>query len=163
MKAPFGGKETVTARDIMVSRLHTTQPDQRVFTVVKSMLKHKISGLPVVDSDYTLVGVISEKDCLEALMRAIHHGLPASTVGEVMTKELITVEESTPFLTIAHIFSTKRIRRLPVVRGSKLVGQISRRDALAAATHVFENAPNRSAAVLYLSAIHEANSSPPIS
>lgn len=55
------------AGHMMVRRLHTARPEQRVREVAAILLKHEISGAPVVDAEGTLVGVISEKDCIEAV------------------------------------------------------------------------------------------------
>lgn len=144
------------AEDIMTHKLVTVRPDMRVFEAVKILLDRRISGAPVVE-DGKLVGMLSEKDCIQALMRAVHDRLPPSLVGDVMSRELLTVDPQTSLLTVAHIFMTNPVRRLPVVdeRG-RLVGQISRRDLLAAAVDIFEGASTRDAAVLYLSAVQES-------
>ena len=153
------GKQWTTAREIMVTKLHTVRPDQRVIEVVKLLLKHKISGVPVVDANRHLLGIISEKDCIEALMRAVHHGVPFSLVSDVMTTEVTTITEETHIMDMSHLFLTNPIRRLPVLRDRKLVGQVSRRDVLKGAVSLFEQAPSRESAVLYLSALEV---SPPV-
>lgn len=139
----------------MVTSVVTMRGDERVRDAVRLLLKNHFSGVPVVDDDGRLVGVISEKDCIRALMLAMQDHVPAVYVRDVMTKEgILTITEDTHVLTIAHLFLTHPVRRLPVVRGEKLVGQVSRRDLLAAAFEVFEKAPSREAAILYLSAVH---------
>ncbi|MFT5681039.1 MAG: CBS domain-containing protein [Myxococcota bacterium] len=148
------GKSGLTARDIMATRLRTVRPDDRVYQAVKVLLKYKISGAPVIDEQRKLIGVISEKDCIKALMRAVHDRMPPSAVADVMSRELITIREGTHLMDIAHIFITRSIRRLPVVSDTgELIGQVSRRDLLAAANRIFEDAPSRESAVLYLSAL----------
>jgi CBS domain-containing protein len=146
------------AGHMMVRRLHIARPEQRVREVAAMLLKHKISGAPVVDAEGTLVGVISEKDCIKALLRAVHHRVPFSVVSDVMTTELITITEDTHIMTMADLFARHAIRRLPVVSGDKLVGQVSRRDVLRAASKLFNSGPNREAVLLHLSAL---DSSPP--
>jgi len=146
------------AGHIMVRRLHTARPEQRVREVAAMLLKHKISGAPVVDAEGKLVGVISEKDCIKALLRAVHHRVPFSVVSDVMTTELITITEDTHIMTMADLFTRHAIRRLPVVSGDKLVGQVSRRDVLRAASKLFSSGPKREAVLLHLSAL---DSSPP--
>jgi len=141
------------AGQMMVRRLHTARPDQRVRDVAAMLLKHNISGAPVVDADGTLVGVISEKDCIKALLRAVHHQVPFSVVSDVMTTRLITITEDTHIMTMADLFTQHAIRRLPVVSGNKLVGQVSRRDVLRAASKLFSSGPNREAVLLHLSAL----------
>jgi len=141
------------ARDMMIKRVKTVRPETQIADAVKMLLRHGFSGAPVLDASGELVGILSEKDCIQALMRAVVERLPSSQVRDVMTEDVITVTPDTHLLTIAHMFLNKPIRRLPVVENGKLVGQISRRDLLRHAAAVFEDAPSRSAAVLYLSAV----------
>jgi len=145
----------VSAKDIMVTRLKTVGPNEHVSTVVRMLLDNRISGMPVVDEHRRLVGMVTEKDCIKALMQEVHHHRPPSLVHEVMTKEVVDVHEDHHMLTIADIFLLRPIRRLPVTRGGILVGQISRRDLLAAANRVIDQSGSREAAILYLSALDE--------
>jgi len=148
------GKMWTEAHQIMVRRLHIARPEQRVREVASMLLKHKISGAPVVNEEGVLVGVISEKDCIKALLHAVHHGVPFSLVRDVMTTKLITITEQTHIMTMADLFTNHPIRRLPVVReGGKLVGQVSRRDVLRSANDLFARAPSREAVLLHLSAL----------
>lgn len=149
------GNIGVSAKDMMVTRLKTVGPDERVSTVVRMLLDNRISGMPVVDEDRRLIGMVTEKDCIKALMREVHHHMPPALVSEVMTKDVIDVHEDDHMLTIADIFLLKPIRRLPVTRGGLLIGQISRRDLLAAANRVIDQSTSREAAILYLSALGE--------
>lgn len=145
--------DTVRARDMMVRKLHTVRPETAVYDAIRMLLDRRVSGAPVVDASGKLVGILSERDCIQSVMRAID-GLPPATVERVMSKDLITVEEDADFLSVAHVFLTKSVRRIPVVdEAGKLLGQISRRDLLKAAAEVFDEAPSREAAVLYLSAL----------
>ncbi|MFT4978580.1 MAG: CBS-domain-containing membrane protein [Myxococcota bacterium] len=151
----------ILAEDIMVRRLHTAKPDQSVQAVVNALIKHRISGMPVVDAAGKLVGMISEKDCINTLIRAVHDRMPPSHVSDVMTTPK-TIGPGAHLMTIAHHFSTLPLRRLPVVDGEgKLVGQISRRDLLKAARQIFDHSPSREVAVLYLSALER--DAPPLS
>ena len=137
----------------MTKRLYTVSADARIYDVVQQLVKRGFSGCPVVDGS-RIVGVISEKDCIRALMRAVVDELPPSTVADVMSTELVTVNPSTTLLSAAHLFLEHPIRRLPVVDDRKrLLGQVSRRDLLAHAVKVFKASGDRKSAVLYLSAI----------
>jgi CBS-domain-containing membrane protein len=141
------------AEDIMVRRVYTAKPDQMISTVVSLLLRHKISGMPVVDGDQQVIGVISERGCISALMRAVYDRTPPSLVRDVMTPA-VTIGPGAHLMTVAHHFSVQNIRRLPVVDDAGcLVGQISRRDLLRAARRIFESSSSRDAAVLYLSAL----------
>ena len=143
------------AKDMMATRLITFRPDQYIHEAVQTLLENKISGAPVVDENNHIIGMLSEKDCIQALMRAVHHHLPPAHISDVMTPEskLITVNEDDHMLSLADLFLTKPIRRLPVVRDGILVGQISRRDLLAAAAEFFIGSESREKAILYLSAL----------
>ena len=150
---PQGTGISITAREMMTTKLYTVRPHMRVLDAVRMLLKRRVSGAPVVDDDYRLIGMLSEKDCIQALLRAVDERLPSSNVADVMSRDVFTVNEHTDLLTVAHRFTTNPVRRLPVVReDGTLLGQISRRDLLAAAIDVWDEAPNREAAVLYLSA-----------
>lgn len=151
----------LTAKEMMTKRLVTLQPEQQVYDAVQLLIKKGISGAPVVDSQYRLVGILSEKDCIQTLVQAIHHRLPSSKVKDVMSTSITSVTSDADFLSISHLFLTKPVRRIPVLNGTVLVGQISRRDLLATAVKVFKTAKNREAALLYLSALHERGDYPP--
>ncbi len=145
------------ARDIMTKKLTCLSEDDLVYDAVRKLLARKISGAPVIDSRRRLVGVLSEKDCIRAAMRAYHDGLPSPNVGQVMTREPVSVKEETNVVTIAHLFATSPFRRIPVVReGDVLIGQISRRDLLKAVASVLEPSRGRKASPLYLSALDDA-------
>jgi CBS domain-containing protein len=137
----------------MAKRLYTVRPDARIYDVVQQLVKRGFSGCPVVEGK-KLVGVLSEKDCIRALMRAVHDQLPPQQVSDVMTSEVITVSPGTPLLSAAHLFLQHPIRRLPVVdTGGRLLGQVSRRDLLRHAIQVFKVSGDRKSAFLYLSAV----------
>ena len=140
-----------TARDIMVTRLHTVRPDDRVYLAIQVLLKFSISGAPVVDEQHRLVGILSEKDGIRALIRAVHERMPPARVRDVMSTELITVTEDAHLMHIAEIFLHHPVRRLPVVSASGiLIGQISRRDLLAAVSQIFGKASTRESAIISL-------------
>lgn len=98
-----------------------------------------MSGLPVINNDNKVVGVITEFD----IIRAIKAGknIRNLTAEDIMTKNPITVNEDTPVNEIVDILETKNIIRVPVVdKYSKLIGIVSRRDILKGVTEI-EGAP----------------------
>ncbi len=143
----------ITAREMMTRELLTVDKDTRVLEAVRLLLKHRVSGAPVVDEEGRLIGMLSERDCIHALVRAVAERLPSSYVRDVMSTDVLTIADSADLLTIAHLFVTRPVRRIPVIsEEGRLIGQISRHDLLASAVAVWDEAPCRQSAVLYLSA-----------
>ena len=122
-----------TASDIMIRKLVTLPPDMPISEATSLLLKYKISGAPVVDSEGRLLGLLSEFDCLRSLASS-EYNLDAHddlvTVSDLMTKSMHTISPGMDLFAIAHEFVRLRVRRLPVVDGDSLLGQVSRRDVL---------------------------------
>ena len=114
-----------TARDIMTATVITVKEDMLVTDVIKLLLRWHISGVPVVDDDGMLLGIITEHDVMNFALS----GDAASTIAsEVMTKQVETYTTDTLVVEIVNRFAAHRIRRVPVVEYGKVVGIISRRD-----------------------------------
>lgn len=152
--------QPLTARDIMVTKLVTLDPRMDVFDAIGLLIKHKISGAPVIDETKKFLGVFSEKCCMRVLVEATYEQLPTTELFAFMDASPRTVTEQTDLLTIAQIFMNTEARRLPVLRDGTLVGQISRRDVLRAAHQLNAVAPNRETALLYLSSIFDRQEAP---
>ena len=122
-----------TVADIMTRSVVTLSPETDIYTAVRSLLKHKISGAPVVDADGRPAGVLSEKDCLKVLVAGALDGLPEGRVRDYMSRDVETIASSASLYDAVHRFISRTYRRLPVVDDAgKVVGVVSRRDALAA-------------------------------
>ena len=119
-------------RECMARKLLTLKSDTEILDAVAFLLKHKISGAPVVDNDKHLVGVISEKDCLNLLAKGVRGNVPHGSIAEFMTTEVETISPDMDLYYAAGLFLKRNYRRFPVVEDSVLVGQISRRDILRA-------------------------------
>lgn len=148
------------ARDIMVTRLITLVPHMDVHRAIGLLLKHRISGAPVIDEDRNFVGVFSEKCSMGVLISSAYEGLPSNEIASFMDTQARTIEEETDLLTIAQIFVDTPYRRLPVLNGTKLVGQVSRRDVLRAAHRLLHVPKPSESGLLYLSALVERHESP---
>jgi CBS domain-containing protein len=116
----------------MARKLLTLKSDTEILDAVAFLLKHKISGAPVVDNDKHLVGVISEKDCLNLLAKGVNANVPHGSIAEFMTTEVETMSPDMDLYYAAGLFLKRNYRRFPVVEDGVLVGQISRRDILRA-------------------------------
>lgn len=154
-------KKLPVAEDIMVTRLVTLRAETDVFKAIETLVKNKISGAPVVDGDNRLLGVFSEKNCMQILIDAAYEGLPTNQVGAFMDNEPQTVSRNTGLLVLAQVFLLSPRRRLPVVEdGNILVGQVSRRDVIAAASKLVAKVPAKENPLLYLSALHDMDNTP---
>ena len=125
-------KPVACVSDYMTRDLITLSPDTEINHAMKLLLDHHISGAPVLDANGTLVGVLSKKDCLKAAIEASYYRDWGATVAAHMTPEVETVDAGMDILTAAILFVTSQYRRFPVMENGKLVGQISRADALRA-------------------------------
>lgn len=124
----------ILVKDHMSTNLVTFRADDTIDHVLEMLTKRKISGAPVVDHDGKLVGIISEVDCLKEIIKGKYSNTPKfpGTVGEHMTKNVITMSPEMSLFDAAHQFLELKIRRFPVLKDGKLVGQISLSDVIRA-------------------------------
>lgn len=116
-----------TAADIMTQPVITATVDMRLMEVIDLLLRWHISGLPVVDSEGRLLGIITEHDLLNFTFDG--HAEEA-TVGEAMSKNVVFFSPETPISELVKACIHQRIRRVPIVKDGKVVGIVSRRDIL---------------------------------
>jgi CBS domain-containing protein len=119
----------LTAKDIMTETLVTVRPEASIKDAIEMLISKEISGVPVIDNQGHLVGVITE---FAMLAMVYDHEVQNQTVGQHMTREVITVNAEDPISRIADLCIVHRVRRLPVMRDGKLIGLIARRDVLTA-------------------------------
>jgi CBS domain-containing protein len=119
----------LNAGAIMTTDLVTVRPDVSIEDAIEMLLNQSISGLPVVDDDGRLVGVITEFALLAVTYdkRVKNH-----TVSQHMTREVITVDVNDPISRIADLCIVHRVRRVPVMQDGRMIGVIARRDVLRA-------------------------------
>ncbi|MGB3584885.1 MAG: CBS domain-containing protein [Tunicatimonas sp.] len=120
--------------DYMATRLITFTPDQTIQEVVRTLLAKRISGAPVVNDQQELVGIISEGDCLTEVVKGKYDNLPifSGKVRDHMSSEVISINADMNIFEAANMFLSRRIRRFPVLREGKLVGQVSQKDVMKA-------------------------------
>ncbi len=129
-----------TAADIMTKKVITVSPDTDIYKAIQILVKKQISGVPVVDKNGNLQGMLSEYDCLKVMAGEAFHGLPEGKVADYMSCSTQTIKPEARILDIVRKFLAKPNRRLPVMdEGGQLVGQISRRDVLKAIESMREN------------------------
>ncbi len=139
------------AKDVMTTSVVTVTPETEVREVARIFLDNRISGAPVVDANGRLIGIISEGDLLHRAESGTAHrprswwleliSAPdersvsyvrehARHVGDVMTKDVATVDEEAPLDAVADLLEKRRIKRVPVMRGDRIVGIVSRANLL---------------------------------
>jgi CBS domain-containing protein len=138
--------------EIMTTSVVTVQPDVSVEDAVRLMLERRISGLPVVDRDGRLTGILTEGDLLRRAELGTEHRRPrwiafllgsgtladeyththGRTVAELMTIDVETAQEDAPLEAVVDRMVARHIKRLPVISGGKVVGIVSRSDLLRA-------------------------------
>ena len=156
--------------DFMTRKVVTVKPGTPVLTAAQLMLERKISGLPVVDDDGSVIEIVTEHDLLRhgeteggtkrphwLQLITDHSGLADEAarfhvrmVGGVMTRHPVTVTEATPLEEASRLIEKHGFKRLPVLRGRELVGIIARADlvrALAQAIRKAADAAERDASV----------------
>lgn len=114
-------------KDIMTTNVVTVTPEATLRGAASLILRHGISGLPVVDDQDQLVGVLSEWDLLEVLESP---EMELEPVGKYMTPNPVCVNEETSLVDVVDLFQSRRVRRLPVTRDMFLVGVVSRHDLI---------------------------------
>jgi CBS domain-containing protein len=109
----------------------TIGPDMQIMKAVDYLLRHRVTGVPVVDSNGNLLGIITETDLLKLVTEGIQGQPPTeATVAEYMSTDVVTVPPTMDIYYVAGIFLKNKFRRLPVVEDGKIVGAITRFDLL---------------------------------
>jgi predicted transcriptional regulator len=124
--------EKVLVKDYMARHLITLQPDDEVLRAVHTLAENNISGAPVIDKDGKLVGIFTEKDCMQVVLNATYHSEYGGLVAEFMTADVHVMQAQDSIVEAAERFLKQRYHRYPVMDNNRLVGQISRGDVLRA-------------------------------
>lgn len=119
-------------RQYMDTSVPTLSPDLPVLDAVDFLLRHRVTGAPVVDATQSLVGILTEKDCLKLVAHAPEPNDIPARVADFMTREVQTISPDMDVYYAAGLFLNVSYRRFPVVEGGRLVGAITRFDLLRA-------------------------------
>lgn len=126
--------QKVQVGDYMTRKLICFHPDQSMEEVIHTLTTKKISGAPVVDDNNQLVGIISEGDCLKVIVKGKYNHSPnlCGRVRDHMSRFVKTMDPELNIFEAAQMFLTRKLRRFPVMKDGKLLGQISQRDIMRA-------------------------------
>jgi len=116
------------AKDIMTKQVVCIRKDTPIFEAIQLMANNNITGIPVVEDDLTLVGMLSEQDVLRLFHT--YDDERDRTVNDFMTQPAIHFEENEPLLDICYCLRDNSIRRVPITLNGKVTGLISRSDIL---------------------------------
>ncbi|QDV58996.1 CBS domain-containing protein [Rosistilla oblonga] len=125
------GTPPLLASDAMATRLLLLHEEDDVFDGIEQLLSHRVSGAPVLNRNEQFVGIFSEKTSVSVLIQSVFESLPSTQIGPFVNRDRgRIVEETTPLSKIVETFVKTDFRRLPVLRGGHVVGQVSRRDVI---------------------------------
>lgn len=124
--------KSMLVKDYMIADHLAFLPDTDVLKATQDLLDHRLSGAPVVDDKGVLIGFLSEKDALKVALNASYYEEPAGTVRQYMTAKVVALGADTSLADAIELFVNQPYRCYPVVSDSRVVGQLSRREALIA-------------------------------
>lgn len=115
-------------KSIMTTGVITVKADTPIYEALYLLAKNKISGIPAVDGEDKVIGILSEKDVLRILVdKKLDH---KKTVDDYMSRDVICFQEDDSAIDVCKFFIRSNIRRVPIVKDNKLVGILSRADII---------------------------------
>jgi CBS-domain-containing membrane protein len=157
-------ERVMKAAEVMTHNVFTIEPDASILQAIRIMLQRRISGLPVVDTQGSLVGIVTEGDLLRRSETGTQRRRPrwlefllgpgrmaneyvhtsGRRIAEVMSTSVYAISEETPVQEIVQLMEKHQVKRLPVLRDGKLVGVVSRANLLRALASVAIRTPTSS-------------------
>ena len=113
------------AKDIMKTNVLAVAADADIYRAIRTMVENNITGLPVVDGNRMLVGIVTEKDVLRLLYEIEDR---PGTVEDFMTRSVVAYDQEDAVAAIAEGLAAHHFRRVPILSDGRLVGIISRKD-----------------------------------
>lgn len=118
----------IRAKHIMSKKIMTVTEGARIRHVMKLLSENRVTGLPVVSEDMTLLGIVTEKDILKVLLYG--KDIKSKTAGDLMATDVVSFEEDEDLMTIFKTLVEGNFRRVPILFDGKLTGIVSRRDII---------------------------------
>lgn len=116
------------AKTVMTTNVISVNRETEIYEAIRTLVENNITGLPVVNDDMSIVGIITEKDMLQLLYDVNNQ---SAKVEDFMTKGVVSFNEDDNLIDITECLIKNNFRRVPVTAGGKLVGIISRKDIIA--------------------------------
>ena len=116
------------AKEIMKTGVITVKKETGIYETIRILMENNITGLPVVNDDMTLAGIISEKDVLRLLYNI--EDKPGN-VENFMTKNVVSFDQEDSAIDVTESLIKNDFRRVPILEEGKLIGILSRKDIIA--------------------------------
>lgn len=123
---------SVAIRDYMSVSPVTLTTDMPAMRAIQLLVKHRISGAPVLDLHGNLVGVLTQKDCLNVALSTSYHEEVAGNVADYMSRDIQSIDAESNVMEAIEMFLKWHYHRFPVMEENRLVGVISQHDILRA-------------------------------
>lgn len=123
---------SILVKDYMQRATHAISQDANTAQVVERLLKSGMTGIPVIDARHSVVGFVSEQDCIKEMLNGAFFCEEPPKVTTVMQTEVLTVTPNTSIVELAQTMMSAKPKNYPVVSDGKLVGIITRRHILQA-------------------------------
>jgi len=118
------------AKDIMTKMVISVRPEMPIYDAIRTLAERNVTGLPVVDADLNLVGLLSEKDVVKTLYDA--EGKVDQTVSDFMSTDVVSFEPDATLIDLCDCMIAGNFRRVPIVGDGKLMGIVSGSDIIRA-------------------------------
>jgi CBS domain-containing protein len=123
---------SILVKDYMILQPPKVQSSTPIAEVIDTLIKNNVSGVPVVDEVDTIIGYVSEQDCIHQVLVDSYHCELTTVVNDVMREDVVTVSPKDSIIDLANRMQDNKPKHFPVVLGGKLVGLIRRSDVLRA-------------------------------
>jgi len=125
-------KAKILIRDYMSRNVVKLRPEMEILRAVHELIDMRVSGAPVVDDGDTVVGMLTERDCMKVVLNAAYHQEHGGLVKEFMATDIEVLDPELSIVDAAKNFYEKTYLRYPVVDEGRLIGVISRSDIMRA-------------------------------
>lgn len=122
-----GVRQMIKAKDIMKTNVLAVATNADIYEAIRIMVANNVTGLPVIDNDRLLVGIVTEKDVLTLLYNIEDR---PGRVADFMTPSVVAFEQDEDLVVVAGSLCTNHFRRVPILNQGKLVGIVSRKDVI---------------------------------